>query len=46
MKKEILDRFVELGADISQLTGESLSKDLQSLRFQNFLFDEDYLRKI
>lgn len=43
MKKEILDRFVELGADISQLTGESLSKDLQSLRFQNFLFDEDYL---
>lgn len=43
MKKEILDRFVELGADISQLTGESLSKDLQSLHFQNFLFDEDYL---
>lgn len=43
MKKEIVERLAELGADVSRLEGKSLAKDLQLLQFGNFLFEEDYL---
>lgn len=43
MKKEILERLIVLGADVSLLKADSLERDLQNIRFQNFLFDEDYL---
>lgn len=43
MKQEILGRLKALGADISELKGQSMLEDLQAIKFNTFLYDEEYL---
>lgn len=43
MKKEVLERLSALGADISALEGKSLQEDLYHIKFNNFLYDEEYI---
>lgn len=43
MKQEILDRLRALEANVSDMKGVSMIEDLQNIKFNTFLYDDEYI---